>query len=131
MQSDKIMEEICSKWSLPKNYIEFLNKHKDNIYTDVNEEDDDLYSYGNDIEVYGATGLIAGQHGYSYNPIKKAVIEDWNPNYVVIANCNADPYCIDISLENSPVYYAVHGTGKWEFTKDSESLEEFFDFLGI
>lgn len=49
----------------------------------------------------------------------------------MIANCNADTYCIDISLENSPVYYAVHRTGKWEFTKDSESLEEFFEFFGI
>ncbi len=36
-----------------------------------------------------------------------------------------------ISMDNSPVYYAVHGEGEWEFEKDSESLEEFFEFLGI
>ena len=36
-----------------------------------------------------------------------------------------------IRKDNSLVYYAVHGTGKWEFTKDNELLEEFFDFLGI
>ncbi|MEE1125444.1 MAG: SMI1/KNR4 family protein [Acutalibacteraceae bacterium] len=131
MQLDKIMEEICSRWNLPKNYIEFLNNNKDNIYTDVGDEESDLYSYGDDIEIYGATGLIEGQLGYSYNPIQKAVIEDWNPDYIVIANCNADPYCIDISLDNSPVYYAMHGTGEWRFKKVSESLEEFFDFLGI
>ena len=59
------------------------------------------------------------------------ILTPWNPNYVVIANCNADPYCIDISMDNSPVYYAVHGEGEWEFEKDSESLEEFFEFLGI
>lgn len=75
--------------------------------------------------------MIEGQLGYSYNPIQKAVIEDWNPDYIVIANCNADPYCIDISLDNSPVYYAMHGIGEWRFKKVSESLEEFFDFLGI
>lgn len=131
MQLDKIMEEICSRWNLPKNYIEFLNNNKDNIYTDVSDEESDLYSYGDDIEIYGATGLIEGQLGYSYNPIQKAVIEDWNPDYIVIANCNADPYCIDISLDNSPVYYAMHGIGEWSFKKVSESLEEFFDFLGI
>lgn len=131
MQLDKIMEEICSRWNLPKNYIEFLNNNKDNIYTDVGDEESDLYSYGDDIEIYGATGLIEGQLGYSYNPIQKAVIEDWNPDYVVIANCNADPYCIDISLDNSPVYYAMHGIGEWRFKKVSESLEEFFDALGI
>ena len=94
----------------------------------MNDEDAD-YSYENEIEVYGAKSLLAGQYGYSYNPVQKTVIEDWNPNYVVIANCNADPYCIDISLDNSPVYYAVHGTGKWEFTKDSASLEKFFEFF--
>lgn len=132
MELKDLMYEICSRWSLPNDYIEFLYNHENNQYVNANddEEDDDFY-YENEIEIYGAKGLIIGQHGYSYNPVQKAVIEDWNPNYVVIANCNADPYCIDISLDNSPVYYAVHGTGKWEFTKDSESIKEFFDSLGI
>ncbi len=135
MQLKEMMEEICSKWSLPKNYIEFLKNHEDNIYANVNGDEENEYeeyfSYENEIEIYGAKKFIIGQYGYSYNPVQKVVIEDWNPNYVVIANCNADPYCIDISLDNSPVYYAAHGTGKWEFTKDSESLEEFLEFLGI
>ncbi len=68
-------------------------------------------------EMMNEKSLLVGQHGYSYNPVQKAVIEDWNPNYVVIANCNANPYCIDISLDNSPVYYAVHGTDKWGVQK--------------
>ena len=105
--------------------VVFLNER----YVNVDDDDDEDLSY--EIEIYGARGLLVGQYGYSYNPVQKAVIEDWNPNYVVIANCNADPYCIDISMDNSPVYYAVHGEGEWEFEKDSESLEEFFEFLGI
>lgn len=132
MELKNLMDEICLRWSLPNDYIEFLYNHENNLYVNANddEEEDDFY-YENEIEIYGAKGLIIGQHGYSYNPVQKAVIEDWDPNYVVIANCNADPYCIDISLDNSPVYYAVHGTGKWEFTKDSESIKEFFDSLEI
>lgn len=126
MQLKEIMDEICSGWILPNDYIEFLYNHENNLYVNLN---DDLYEI--EIEIYGAKGLLVGQHGYSYNPVQKTVIEDWNPNYVVIANCNADPYCIDISMDNSPVYYAVHGEGEWEFEKDSESLEEFFEFLGI
>ena len=126
MQLKEIMDEICSRWILPNDYIEFLYNHENNLYVNLN---DDLYEI--EIEIYGAKGLLVGQHGYSYNPVQKTVIEDWNPNYVVIANCNADPYCIDISMDNSPVYYAVHGEGEWEFEKDSESLEEFFEFLGI
>lgn len=128
MQSKEMMDEICSKWSLPKDYIAFLLNRENNLYVNVDDDDEDL-SY--EIEIYGAKGLLVGQYGYSYSPVLKAVIENWNPNYVVIANCNADPYCIDISMNNSPVYYAVHGEGKWEFEKDSESLEEFFEFWGI
>ena len=126
MQLKEIMDEICSRWILPNDYIEFLYNHENNLYVNLN---DDLYEI--EIEIYGAKGLLVGQHGYSYNPVQKTVIEDWNPNYVVSANCNADPYCIDISMDNSPVYYAVHGEGELEFEKDSESLEEFFEFLGI
>ena len=148
MQLKEMMDEICSRWSLPKDYIEFLFNHENNLYVNVDDDDDEDLSY--EIEIYGAKGLLVGQHGYSYNPMQKTVIEDWNPNYVVIANCNADPYCIDISMDNSPVYYAVHypycmdismdnspvyyavhGEGEWEFEKDSESLEVFFEFLGI
>lgn len=131
MQLKEMMDEICSRWSLPKDYIEFLFNHENNLYVNVNVDDDDDEDLSYEIEIYGAKGLLVGQYGYSYNPMLKAVIEDWNPNYVVIANCNADPYCIDISMDNSPVYYAVHGEGEWEFEKDSESLEEFFEFLGI
>ncbi len=131
MKRKEIMDEICSRWNLPKNYIDFLYNHENSLYINMNDENEEDFSYENEIEVYGAKSLLVGQHGYSYNPVQKAVIADWNPNYVVIANCNADPYCIDIRLANSPVYYAVHGTGKWEFTKDSESLEEFFEFLEI
>ncbi len=76
------------------------------------------------------TGLFEDSYHvyYYFDEIKELATPLY---YVVIANCNADPYCIDISLDNSPVYYAMHGEGKWEFEKDSESLEEFFEFLGI
>lgn len=134
MKPKNALEEICSKWSLPDIYIEFLRNHEENLYVNVNDEDDDEeedFFYKEEIEVYGAKHLIEGQEGYAYNPVQKSVIEDWNPNYIVIANYNADPYCIDISQENSPVYYAVHGLGRWEFEEDSKSVEEFFDFLGI
>lgn len=96
MQLKEMMDEICSRWSLPKDYIEFLFNHENNLYVNVDDDDDEDLSY--EIEIYGAKGLLVGQHGYSYNPMQKTVIEDWNPNYVVIANCNADPYCIDILL---------------------------------
>lgn len=81
MQLKEMMEEICSRWNLPQNYIKFLNEHADNVYINMNdnkEEEDDFFSYENEIELYGAKGLLVGQHGYSYNPVQKAVVEDWN-----------------------------------------------------
>jgi len=30
----------------------------------------------------------------------------------VIADREADPFCIDLTLEKSPVYFALHGMGK-------------------
>jgi len=130
MPTDKLMEEICSRWNLPKDYIEFLSRHTDNIYASANADDENL-SFSDEIEIYGASGLTAGQHGYSYNPAENTLIDDWDSRYVVIANCNADPYCIDITLDASPVFYAVHGEGEWDFSKDSESLEEFLSFWGV
>ena len=33
-------------------------------------------------------------------------------DYLVIADREADPFCIDLTLEKSPVYFALHGMGK-------------------
>ena len=131
MQLKEMMDEICSRWSLPKDYIEFLFNHENNLYVNVDDDEDEDLSYEMAEQVMDEImdGEASQIHMGAF--LLKAVIEDWNPNYVVIANCNADPYCIDVSMDNSPVYYAVHGEGEWEFEKDSESLEEFFEFWGI
>lgn len=80
--------------------------------------------YG-EVEIYGSDTLIAGQHGYSYNPVTQETIDDWNADFVVIASAWGDPFCIDISKENSPVYYAFHGEGEWEFNEEFASIEDF------
>ena len=119
-----IIRLIKEKWQLPEEYIEFLERNFDNVY--VNREE----TYGDEtfiteVEIFGARDLIRGQEGYSFNPVTNEAIVDWNPNYVVIANSGADPYCIDISLEKSPVYYAMHGAGVWDFSEEFQSLTEF------
>ena len=81
--------------------------------------------------LYGANGLIKSQEGYANNPVEKKIIEDWDPNMVVIADSDADPYCIDISRSDSPVLYAMHGMDEWDFEECFDSLEEFFEALGI
>ncbi len=43
----------------------------------------------------------------------------------------ADPFCIDITAENSPVFYAEHGLDEWDWDVYSDSFEEFLELLGI
>ncbi len=82
--------------------------------------------YG-EIEIYGSDKLIQKQQGYSYNPIAHEIISDWNPDYIVIADSMADPFCIDLSLENSPVYFAEHGCDEWDFSIAFNSLRDFLE----
>lgn len=111
------MKEIKARWNLPEDYFEFLQNNPNHMFFDTEE-------YG-EIMIYGANGLIKMQEGYSYNPCTQQIIEDWNPNYVVIGDSSANPFCIDISLEKSPVYFAYHGAGEWDFTEEFDSLEAF------
>ena len=41
MQLKEMMDEICSRWSLPKDYIEFLFNHENNLYVNVDDDDDE------------------------------------------------------------------------------------------
>lgn len=126
--SIEVMTKIEEKWKLPVSFLEYLRTHPKSQYIESEDEDsfDEIV-----IHLYGANDLIKGQEGYSYNPVEKTVIEDWNPNYIVVANSEADPFCIDISVKNSPIYYAMHGMGEWEFEEYCDSFESFLNVLGI
>lgn len=120
--SQEDMLNIKKRWTLPTEYMDFLEKA-----SPLNAAFS-IKGYGR-VEVYGAHNLIAGQNGYSYNPSENKKIKDWNTNYVVVANRFGDPFCIDISIQNSPVYFAFHGLDKWEFTKEFESILDFLKSL--
>ena len=113
------IEEINKKWKLPDVYLNFIKNYSP-IKAELKSRD-----YGR-VNVYGAHNLIKNQQGYSYNPVTKAVIEDWNKNFVVIADKGAAPFCIDVTMEDCPVYFALHGEGTWEFEK---VYDTFIDFI--
>ena len=122
-----VMAKIEERWNLPSSYLEYLRNRAESQYVEI-ENEETLERI--EICLYGAKDLIEGQSGYSYNPVEKAVIEDWDPNFVVIANFDADPFCIDISEKNSPVYYAMHGMDEWCFDEYCDSLETFLKLAG-
>lgn len=117
------IERIKNELNVPDNYFDFLMKA-----SPLNVEIK-LKGYGPTV-LYGAHELVQMQGGYAFNPMDNKKIEDWPENYIVIASCFADPFCIDRSQNNSPVYYAMHDTDKWEFEETYSSLLEFLKALG-
>ena len=84
-----------------------------------------LKDYG-PVWLIGAHDLIDAQAGYALIPRENTKIADWPKNYIVVATCLADPFCIDVQQENSPVYYAMHGMDEWDF---EEAFPSFISFL--
>ncbi|HVI47918.1 MAG TPA: SMI1/KNR4 family protein [Chitinophaga sp.] len=121
--ADSDMQQIAARWTLPENYLLFL-KNFSPLRAFIAGGD-----FAEGLSLYGAHDLIARQAGYSYNPVSNAVISDWPPHLVVIADDGADPYCLDLSAMSdgdAPVLYSRHGEGHWEFHRYAGN---FLDFL--
>lgn len=127
VSSDAVLAAINAKWKLPRNYYEYLRTHAQTVSYEIEDEETCDRS---EISLYGADHLLEYQNGYAWNTESGEVFEDWNPDFVVIADTEADPFCIDISREDSPVYFAEHGMGEWEFDEYCDSLEEFLKEIG-
>ena len=116
------IERINKQIDLPANYLDFLMKASP-LNVEMNLKDYGL------VWLYGAHDLIDGQNGYSVVPEGSREGDTWPENYVVIATCEADPFCIDASQSNSPVYYAMHDMGEWDFEEAFQSLGDFLKAL--
>ena len=116
------IEMIKSQLNPPANYMDFLIKASP-LNVEMNLKD-----YGT-VLLYGAQDLLEAQYGYSVVQEDGNEMDAWSENYIVIATCEADPFCIDASQVNSPVYYAVHGEGAWNFDEAFVSLGDFLAAL--
>ncbi len=123
-----VIEEIQQRWNLPQDYLEYLRNHPKSQKIET-EDEESLERL--EITIYGANDLIRSQDGYSYNPVEKCDIKDWDENHIVIADAEADPFCLDISAGNSPVYFAMHGMDEWDFDVYSKTFREFLERLGL
>ena len=109
---------IKERLNPPANYLDFLSKASP-LNVEMNLKD-----YGT-VSLYGAHDLIEAQNGYSVVPGEIDEENDFPENYIVIATCEADPFCIDITQNNSPVYFAMHDMGEWNFDEAFDSLGDF------
>lgn len=82
----------------------------------------------NEIRLYGVDDLAENQIGYGTDQNGRA-LEGWPKDYLVIADRFGDPYCIDVTKEESKIFLAPHGEGNWKFKKAYNSLVEFLEYL--
>lgn len=57
------------------------------------------------------SGLWKFQAGYRWNGMTRKPIEDWNEDWLVIADAGGDPFIFDRS--SAAILYAQHGEGEW------------------
>ncbi len=81
-----------------------------------------------EILLYGVDDLAENQVGYGVDQGGRS-LEGWPENYLVIADRFGDPYCIDVTKEDSKVFFATHGEDHWKFKKAYNSFAEFLAYL--
>ena len=114
------ISKICQKYNLKGIYLEFIKRYSPcNVIIQKG-----MY----DILLYGADNILENQTGYSIDK-NGCPFEGFPENYLVIADRCADPYCIDLEDEDSKIYFAIHGEGKWKFKKAYNSFIEFLEYL--
>jgi hypothetical protein len=88
-------------------------------------EDVDFETVGNPMTIYSFSRLGSTQDGFNFNSVKNEKIEDWNPDWFLIADEGADPVIIDLSKKEMKVMQASHGMGEWDFHPIADSIGQF------
>lgn len=114
------LNKVLEKYNIKGIYLEFLKRFSP--YNTI------IPKGMNEILLYGVDNIIENQIGYSVD-LDNNIVEYWPSNYLVIADKFADPYCIDITNEDSAIFYAKHGQGVWKFKKVYNNFIEFLEYL--
>ena len=85
-------------------------------YLDTVAPTQDVYfdTVGNPLTIYGLPRLGPHQDGYSWNPVTKEAIADWNPDFFLLGDEGADPVLLDLGRPELGVQQLWHGAGSWE-----------------
>jgi hypothetical protein len=121
------IERIKARWDLPSIYLDFLTR-----FSPIKVAVQSRRFYNGGLLLLGASDLIEGQDGYSFNSIEGRRIKDWPKHRVVIASHGGDPYVLDLAQsdgKDGPIDTAEHGTGVWEFRSVAGSFCEFLETL--
>jgi hypothetical protein len=124
------MKAIMNKWSLPKNYLIFLERFSPHNMTCCLQ----LKSVSEELDLYSASTILEMQGGYAFNSLTGEGFENWPANYVVIGNLFWDPLIYDLSMcdkDDGPIFVAPHGEAEWDFSKYAKSFESLIQELKV
>jgi hypothetical protein len=82
------------------------------FFLEVGPVDITIEGYGNPYFLPRLAALWEFQAGYRWNGLTGQPIEDWDDDWLVIADEGGDPFIL--SRASGRVLHAVHGTGVWE-----------------
>ena len=83
-----------------------------NYYADMGASDVNIENYGNSIFLPSLARLWEHQIGYRYDGLTGERVEDWDDDWLVIADQGADPFIY--SRSSGEILYAWHGQGEWQ-----------------
>ena len=84
----------------------------DRFFQEVGPSDITIESYGNPFFLPRLAALWKFQGGYRWNGLTGQPVEDWDDDWLVVADAGGDPFIL--SRASGRVLYAVHGSGVWE-----------------
>lgn len=88
--------------------------------------------FSDDLMVYNPINLVENQKGYrwSISPTGESHLDDqWDMNWVVIADLGADPIIAHTDRPNTPISGDIHGTGGWNPRLIAPSLPIFIRMI--
>jgi hypothetical protein len=94
------------------------------LYTTTLRSDIVFGWYADDLILNGVSNLLQRQEGYRWLVGKRdSVLPGWNPDWVVIGQVmGADPIIAAPKERGTPLYWAMHGAGKWKPVRAAPSL---------
>lgn len=82
------------------------------FYREVGPTNITIEAHGNPYFLPCLADLWKFQAGYRWNGLSGEPIEDWNDDWLVVADEGGDPFIFDRS--SGAVLYAYHGEGEWD-----------------
>ncbi len=96
------------------------------LYTATLRSDIVFGWYTEDVTLYAVTHLLQRQEGYRWAVGKRdELLPGWNADWVVIGDVmGGDPIIAAPKEPGTPLYWAMHGVGKWKPVRAASSLVE-------